>query len=217
MGREMVPREGTCTPKLCRSESGPSAIGLTTARELVHPAGLPPANSPFEAEDDNNFTTDAEMVGPTGTRTLTFSRLRDGTSLLKFSATRNRDTKAELNRRGQICEVLIDTGISRREKKTQAYRIGCPAIASTVRGLCEHPIPLGKWTGMWVARPLFRFGRPACVSQHLCPEKIGIPCGNRTSLCGFADRRLSCSANGMEIEVRAEAFASARFVTSWRP
>ena len=24
-------------------------------------AGLPPANSPFEAEDDNNFTTDAEM------------------------------------------------------------------------------------------------------------------------------------------------------------
>ena len=28
---------------------------------MVHPAGLPPANSPFEAEDDNNFTTDAEM------------------------------------------------------------------------------------------------------------------------------------------------------------
>ena len=26
----------------------------------MHPAGLPPANSPFEAEDDNNFTTDAE-------------------------------------------------------------------------------------------------------------------------------------------------------------
>ena len=33
---------------------------------LVHPAGLPPANSPFEAEDDNNFTTDAEMVGRHG-------------------------------------------------------------------------------------------------------------------------------------------------------
>ena len=28
---------------------------------LVHPAGLPPTNSPFEAEHDNNFTTDAEM------------------------------------------------------------------------------------------------------------------------------------------------------------
>ena len=28
----------------------------------MHPAGLPPANSPFEAEDDHNFTTDAEMA-----------------------------------------------------------------------------------------------------------------------------------------------------------
>jgi hypothetical protein len=27
--------------------------------KVVHPAGLPPANSPFEAEDDHNFTTDA--------------------------------------------------------------------------------------------------------------------------------------------------------------
>jgi len=26
---------------------------------MAHPAGLPPANSPFEAEDDCNFTTDA--------------------------------------------------------------------------------------------------------------------------------------------------------------
>src|SRR6185503_290136 len=33
----------------------------SSERRLVHPAGLPPANSPFEAEDDNNFTTDAEM------------------------------------------------------------------------------------------------------------------------------------------------------------
>jgi hypothetical protein len=33
---------------------------------LAHPAGVPPADSPFEAEDDNNFTTDAEMVGRLG-------------------------------------------------------------------------------------------------------------------------------------------------------
>jgi hypothetical protein len=26
---------------------------------MVHPAGFPPADSPFEAEDDHNFTTDA--------------------------------------------------------------------------------------------------------------------------------------------------------------
>ena len=30
---------------------------------------------------------------------------------------KDRDTKAELNRRGQACEVLIGTGISRRLKK----------------------------------------------------------------------------------------------------
>src|SRR5213075_1175426 len=35
----------------------------------------------------------------------------------------------------------------------------------------DEPDSLGKWTGMRVARPLLRFGRPACVSQHLCPEK----------------------------------------------
>ena len=29
--------------------------------KMAHPAGLSPANSPFEAEDDNNFTTDAKM------------------------------------------------------------------------------------------------------------------------------------------------------------
>ena len=29
---------------------------------------------------------------------------------------------------------------------------------------------LGKWTGMRGARPLLLFGRPACVSQHLCPK-----------------------------------------------
>ena len=33
----------------------------------------------------------------------------------------------------------------------------------------DEPDSLGKWTGMRVARPLLRFGRPACVSQHLCP------------------------------------------------
>ena len=29
---------------------------------------------------------------------------------------KDRDTKAELNRRGQVCEALTDTGISRRVK-----------------------------------------------------------------------------------------------------
>ena len=34
--------------------------------------------------------------------------------------------------------------------------------------------------------------------------KVGIPCWNRTSLCGFANRRLSCSANGIETKLQAE-------------
>jgi len=44
---------------------------------LVHPAGLPPANSPFEAEDDRNFTTDAEWpAGPKLDGRVRLGRLR---------------------------------------------------------------------------------------------------------------------------------------------
>ncbi len=47
-------------------------------------------------------------------------RLRAGTSLSKFATLvavrKDRDTKAELNHRSQICEALTDTGISRRGK-----------------------------------------------------------------------------------------------------
>ena len=59
---------------------------------MVHPAGLPPANSPFEAEDDNNFTTDAEIVGHLGFAPSS-RRLRAGTSLSKFAT--HRDAKAD--------------------------------------------------------------------------------------------------------------------------
>ncbi len=70
---------------------------------LAHPAGLPPANSPFEAEDDNNFTTDAKYGAPTGTRTPTFPLKR---RTLWYSSSRSiRDAKAESNRRGQICKA----------------------------------------------------------------------------------------------------------------
>jgi hypothetical protein len=66
-----------------RSERDASSVGLTR-HELAHPAGLPPADSPFEAEDDNNFTTDAEMVGRLGFAPSS-RRLRAGTSLSKFA------------------------------------------------------------------------------------------------------------------------------------
>ena len=75
---------------------------------------------------------------------------------------------------------------------------------------------------MRVARPLFRFGRPACISQHLCLKfksqnsnamANGVPCRNCTCLGDFADRRLGYSANGTQrcwIGRRADAIASAR-------
>ena len=43
-----------------------------------------PAYSLFQAEDDNNFTTDAEMVGCLGIAPSS-RRLRAGTSLSKFA------------------------------------------------------------------------------------------------------------------------------------
>jgi diadenosine tetraphosphatase ApaH/serine/threonine PP2A family protein phosphatase len=95
------------------------------------------------------------------------SRFRIGTVSQHNLATR-RDTKAELNRRGQACEVLIDTGISRRV----------------------------EWSSMRVTLFLLRFGRPACISQHLCSKQIGVPCEICTHVRGFADRCLCYSANG---------------------
>jgi hypothetical protein len=44
-----------------RNQLGTFNLQLVTLK-VVHPAGLPPADSPFEAEDDNNFTTDAKAV-----------------------------------------------------------------------------------------------------------------------------------------------------------
>ena len=54
----------------------------------------------------------------------------------------DRDAKAELNHRSQVCEALAGTGISRRV----------------------------KWSSIRVARPVFLLGRQACVSQHLCSQ-----------------------------------------------
>ena len=58
-----------------------AGLGSQTRRELAHPAGLPPANSPFEAEDDNDFTTDAEM-GPMERLALSWGKARQFTKLV---------------------------------------------------------------------------------------------------------------------------------------
>src|SRR5690349_14470528 len=83
-----------------------------------------------------------------------------------------RAAKAELNRRSQVCEALTGTGISRRVKKNpKRTEPGTQPLLRPCGVSAGGPDSLGKWTGMRVARPLFRFGRPACVSQHLCPRK----------------------------------------------
>ena len=146
---EMVGMKGLAPPRLPDSESGPSAIRVKPhARKLVHPAGLPPANSSFEAKDDNNFTTDAEMVGRLGFAPSS-RRLRAGTSLSKFATLlavcKDRDAKAELNHRGQICEVQIDTGISHRGKGIpSAPNRGSGHYFDRAGSLPTHPIHLGN-------------------------------------------------------------------------
>src|SRR5438445_267024 len=79
---------------------------------------------------------------------------------------KDRDTKAELNRRSQACDVLTGTGISRRVNGGRVGALRRPDAAARR--------PYQKWTSIRVARPVFRFGRPACVSQHLCPGN-GLP------------------------------------------
>src|SRR4030095_14847573 len=46
--------------------------------------------------------------------------------------------------------------------------------------------------------------RDAKTRARRALDPIGIPCLNRTSLCGFASRRLSCSANGIKKEAPSE-------------
>jgi hypothetical protein len=58
---------------------------------------------------------------------------------------KDRDAKAELNHRGQICEVLIDTGISRRGKRipTAPNRVSGHYF-DRAESLPEDPIHLGN-------------------------------------------------------------------------
>jgi hypothetical protein len=45
---------------------------------------------------------------------------------------KDRDAKVELNRRNQACEVLADTGTSRRVKNSDVF---CPALGT---GIGQH-------------------------------------------------------------------------------
>src|SRR5262249_23163726 len=91
------------------------------------------------------------------------------------------------------------TGISYRVKKgTLIFANEKPARAApTFLRLAsdERRLAFQKWSSIRVLRPVFRFGRPACISQHLCSFEIGVPCESCTHLGGFGARCLGCSAN----------------------
>ena len=136
-----------------------------------------------------------EMVGCHGFAPCS-RRLRAGTSLSKFATLaairKDRNAKAELNRRRQACEVLTGTGVrvakmdraagnapawSCSRSKRLTFRLHSEMVEHQGSAPC---IPVWK-TGVYLSTPML----------------VGIPCWNCTSLCGFAGRRLSCSANGI--------------------
>jgi hypothetical protein len=92
-----------------------------------------------------------------------------------------RNAKAELNRRSQACEVMTGTGIRVAKNWNADLRIGTLLImeelvrAESEFGAPEIGLPsrsLGEgWSSIRLACPVFRFGRPACIFQHLCPKR----------------------------------------------
>src|SRR5580765_5618547 len=70
--------------------------------KLVHPAGLSPADSPFEAEDDCNFTTDAEM-GPTERLALSWGKRP---AVYKTAAVATEPRRREIGGLPRTCTVF---------------------------------------------------------------------------------------------------------------
>ena len=85
---------------------------------------------------------------------------------------KNRDTKAELNRRDQACEVLTGTGVR---------------VARMVEVLAHGQQGIAPCNPAW---KILADGHQR-VSVNTYARRDGIPYQNRTGLCGFANRRLS--------------------------
>ncbi len=108
-----------------------------------------------------------KMVGRHGAAPCS-AGLRAAASLQCLQPGEDANAKAELNHRSQACEVLTGTGV--RVAKMVGHQGSAPCI------------PVWK-TGVCLSTPM--------------PVRNGIPCWNCTSLCGFANRRLNYSANGI--------------------
>jgi hypothetical protein len=97
--------------------------------------------------------------------------LRDRCIAAMLATRRRRDAKVELNHRNQACEVLADTGIRVAKRFPSAPNPAPGHYFGRARPRWARRIRSGNWTSIRVARPVFRFGRPACISQHLCSKK----------------------------------------------
>jgi hypothetical protein len=82
----------------------------------------------------------------------------------------NANAKVELNHRSQVCEALTGTGVRVAERIPSTLNPAPGHYFDRAGSLPAGRIHLGKWTGMRVTLSLFRFGRPTCVYQHLCPR-----------------------------------------------
>ena len=91
---------------------------------------------------------------------------------------KERDAKAELNRRSQVCDALAITGVRVAKMAHQGVARGAKA---------------GRVSGY---RALYSGLEDRRVSLNTHARRNGVPSGSCTRLSGFADRCLGCSANG---------------------
>ena len=126
---------------------------------------------------------------------------------------KERDTKAELNHRGQICEVLIDTGISHRGKKNPKRTESdvrpllrpCGVSAGTAGSIGEKEMVEHQGIAPCIA--VWKTG--VCLSTPM-PGKLESRARVALAWVVLQTTAWAVRPTGCEIEVRTETFASAR-------
>src|SRR5712692_502490 len=123
-GGKSVDMKGSAPSRLPDSKSGPSAVRVKPpARKLAHSARL--TSHVLQA-------TPAKVGGsPRSSPVLCPERVR---GCITAMLANQRDAKAELNRRSQVCAVLAGTGVRVAENRWSAAVVADPA-AGRWRGL----------------------------------------------------------------------------------
>ncbi len=79
--------------------------------KVALPAGLSPATATFEASHSDTLSYGSVENGGSPRCCPVLCGLRDRCFTAKLATQINRDAKAELNRRSQVCEALAGTGV----------------------------------------------------------------------------------------------------------